>query len=149
MKKGQPMPDQKLSAGPQEGHRMRLLLKAAFFGTAAAVAVLALYPRLQLPEPALTRGWTDLLEHGLAFLVLSALAGVLWRPLWRVAGSLALAAAAIELLQIAIPGREMSATDLAAGLALGLAAVALLARRHQTGEPIVSRATQADAAVEG
>ena len=146
------MPDQKLSAGPQEGHRMRLLLKAAFFGTAAAVAVLALYPRLQLPEPALTRGWTDLLEHGLAFLVLSVLAGLLWRPLWRVAGSLALAAAAIELLQIAIPGREVSAADLAAGLAglaLGLAAIALLARRHQTGEPVVSRATQADAAVEG
>ena len=146
------MPDQKLSAGPQEGHRMRLLLKAALFGTAAAVAVLALYPRLQLPEPALTRGWTDLLEHGLAFLVLSVLAGLLWRPLWRVAGSLALAAAAIELLQIAIPGREVSAADLAAGLAglaLGLAAIALLARRHQTGEPVVSRATQADAAVEG
>jgi len=131
---------------------MRLLLKAAFFGITAAVAVLALYPRLQLPEPALTRGWTDLLEHGLAFLVLSVLAGLLWRPLWRVAGSLALAAAAIELLQIAIPGREVSAADLAAGLAglaLGLAAIALLARRHQTGEPVVSRATQADAAVEG
>ena len=129
---------------------MRLLLKAAFFGTAAAVAVLALYPRLQLPEPALTRGWTDLLEHGLAFLVLSVLAGLLWRPLWRVAGSLALAAAAIELLQIAIPGREVSAADLAAGLAglaLGLAGIALLARRHQTGGPAVSRPTQAVAAL--
>ena len=86
-----------------------------------AVIVALSWPDLRLPTapPALDR--PDLLLHGLGFAVLGTLARLGWPGRrGRLFVLLAVAASALETLQLAVPGRSVSAADAVANL-IGLA----------------------------
>lgn len=88
-----------------------ILLRLGFLGTAALVAGLALFPYLTLPEPAITRGFTDKIYHviGCALLVILAVEG--W-SLARRSAFLALPLSfSVEWIQALVPGRGVHIAD--------------------------------------
>ncbi len=111
------------------------LARAAFWGLLAVVSVLALYPRLSLPEPELTRGSTAYYNHVLAFVTLMIAGAIAWPLGRRLVVALAAYAVLLEMAQSFSPGRETALDDLAAsfaGLGLGLVLAALLrGARHR------------------
>lgn len=112
-------------------HRRRRLLRGATAFLALAIALLALHPALTVPDAPMAKGWTDLVLHAGAFAVLTAAAGIGWRPSWRLAAILATGAILLELAQRFVPGREVQADDAAAslaGVAIGMAALRVAAR---------------------
>ena len=93
--------------------------------TALLVAGFALYPNLQLPEPALTRGFTDKIYHIVGCMMLVLLAAGAWRiPIWVLCLALPLSIA-LELIQILAPGRGVHVGDMMANL-LGVTLAILL-----------------------
>lgn len=105
-----------------------LLFRLGFFGTAALVAGFALFPHLTLPEPAITRGFTDKVYHvvGCALLVILAVEG------WYLARRLVVLALplafSLEWIQTLVPGRGVHIADSVANVAgVSLALVLLMA----------------------
>lgn len=103
-----------------------------FWLVTAAILVLALYPRLQLPEPRAIAGCADYLGHFLAFFVLTLLGVMSWGATWRLVVLIAIAAGGLELSQTLSSGRETSLFDFLAGLigivlAIGMARLFRLA----------------------
>ena len=107
---------------------VRRFARGSFWVLFAIITVLALYPRLSLPEPEVTEGSTQYYNHVLAFVTLQVVGAVAWGLQRRLISGLALYAVAIELAQGLSPGRETALDDLAAslaGLAIGIALVGL------------------------
>lgn len=104
------------------------LLRLAFYLMAVVVAGFALYPNLQLPEPALTRGFTDKIYHSVGCMSLVLLASAAWRiPKWALLLALPLSVV-LEFLQGVAPGRTVHIADMIAnvgGVALAMALLAL------------------------
>ncbi len=116
----------------------RLLFRRLFWLTVLAIAVLALWPRLTLPEPAATQGSTQYFHHVHAFLVLMLLGAAGWGMRNRLVLGLTLYAIGLELAQTVAPGRETALKDMLAslaGVALGYALARLIriARTWRTG----------------
>lgn len=100
--------------------RRILALKAALYATLAGVTVLALLPAgVQLPE-ALTI--SDVLNHGLAFFVISVLFDLAYPTLGTLAkiGLVTAYGGAIEIAQLLVPTRECSLGDVGVDLAAAL-----------------------------
>ncbi|MEM9153685.1 MAG: VanZ family protein [Cyanobacteria bacterium P01_F01_bin.33] len=104
-----------------------ILLRIGFFGTAALVAGLALFPYLTLPEPAITRGFTDKIYHfvGCAVLVILAVEG--WSQARRLAILALPLAFSLEWIQALVPGRGIHIADSIANVAgVSIALILLL-----------------------
>jgi VanZ family protein len=104
--------------------------RRVFWGLVVVITVLALYPRLTLPEPELTEGviLTPFSNHVLAFVTLAIVGAIGWGLQRRLVLGLALYAVVIELVQSLSPGRETALEDLLAslgGLTVGCALAAL------------------------
>ncbi len=85
---------------------------------AGAVAILALYPRLTLPEPqAMPGGVMPYLNHVLAYSVLMVVGTVGWGLQRSLVVGVTLGAIGLELAQTLSPGRQTAMTDLLASLA--------------------------------
>ncbi|MGI9449873.1 MAG: hypothetical protein ACR2QH_04425 [Geminicoccaceae bacterium] len=112
------------------------LLRFGFCAAALVVAGFALYPNLQLPEPALTRGFTDKIYHVVGCMTLVLLAATGWRvPIWALCLALPLSIG-LEFIQGVAPGRGVHVTDMIAnlgGVSLALLFLALGAGRERTG----------------
>ncbi len=102
-------------------------------GLAFIVAVIFYYAVIDdapLPYHPLVDGWNDTILHIGAFAALSIVSLMIWRPTITVFLALLCAGAAIELMQIFVPGREVGLSDMAAnclGIAMGF--IGLLAAR--------------------
>ncbi len=98
------------------------LLRLGFCVTAFVVAGFALYPNLQLPEPALTRGFTDKIYHVVGCMTLVLLAVSAWRiPTWALCLAFPLSVV-LEFIQGVAPGRGVHIADMIANLGgVGLA----------------------------
>ena len=95
-----------------------------FWGLVVVITVLALYPRLTLPEPGLTEGVTHSYNHILAFVTLVVVGAVAWGLCRQLVVGLAIYAIALELAQMLSPGRQTTLGDMAAslaGVAIGVA----------------------------
>lgn len=110
------------------------LLRFSFYTAALVIAGLALYPNLQLPEPALTRGFTDKIYHVLGSMTLVLLAATGWRvPIWALSLALPLSLG-LEFIQGASPGRGVHVADMIAnlgGVSLALLLLALGAGKRR------------------
>ena len=100
-----------------------LLFRIGFVVIAALLAGFALFPNLTLPEPTLTRGFTDKIYHvvGCAMLVILAVEG--WSLARRFAGLALPLSFGLEGLQAFAPGRGVHIADSlanVAGVAIGL-----------------------------
>lgn len=108
------------------------LLRLGFCLTAVVVAGFALYPNLQLPEPALTQGFTDKIYHSVGCMILVLLAATAWRvPIWALLLALPLSVC-LEFIQGVAPGRSVHVADMIAnlcGVALAMILLALGAER--------------------
>ena len=105
--------------------RWRALLTLGLILAGAAIAVAALYPRLQLPGGV---DGVDLVFHAAAYATLVILGGLPRRRLRRVALAVLVYSTLLEGLQYFVPGRQVDPFDLAAnvaGILAGLAIVAL------------------------
>ena len=113
----------------------KLALRTAFLIVLAVVIVLALYPRLQLPEPSALQGYFDKIGHVLAFAALAFLGASAWPHRWSLIGSLVCYAVILELSQRFSTGREVHIADALAnlvGLAIGFGLV-MAGRRARAG----------------
>ncbi len=100
-----------------------------FWILAGVVAILALYPRLTLPEPQATQGVTHYYNHVLAFSVLMVVGTVGWGLRRSLVVGVTFGAIGLELAQTLSPGRQTAMTDMLAslaGVALGCALARLL-----------------------
>lgn len=100
--------------------------KWLFWALAAIVCVLALYPRLTLPEPDATEGLTHSYNHILAYMTLVIVGAVAWGLSRRLIAGLAGYAVALELAQTLSPGRQTTLADMGAsliGVVIGLVLV--------------------------
>jgi VanZ family protein len=114
------------------------LIRCAFFAALALTAVIALYPNLTLPEPALTRGFTDKIYHVIGFVALIFLAGNAWQSSIRLMISMVCLALMMELLQFLAEGRGVFITDLVAnfvGVAVGLLLLHMTRAWRRCSEP--------------
>ena len=102
------------------------IFRVAFWPALALIAVAALYPNLTLPEPSLTRGFTDKICHVLGFVVLVMLASIAWQWTLRLALSFVVAAVGLEFAQFLIQGRGVSLDDMLANLAGVMVGTSLL-----------------------
>jgi VanZ family protein len=106
-------------------------------GLAVITAVIFYYAVIDdapLPYHPLVDGWNDIILHIGAFTVLSIVSLMIWRPTMTVFLALLCVGAAIELMQMFVPGREVGLSDMAAnafGLAVGFASYFLLQRSTQ------------------
>ncbi len=109
----------------------KLILRTAFLIVLAIVTVLALYPRLQLPDPSALQGYFDKIGHVIAFVALAFLVASAW-PLQRsLIGGLVCYAVILELSQWFSAGREVHVADALAnlvGLVIGLGLVTMRRR---------------------
>lgn len=92
------------------------LVRSAFCLTALLAAGLALYPNLQLPEPSLTRGFTDKIYHVVGCMVLVLLAAKGWRIRMRIVVFALPLSPLLEFVQGVSPGRGVHLLDMAANL---------------------------------
>lgn len=92
------------------------LIRFSFWAALLVIAGFALYPDLRLPEPAMTRGFTDKIYHVLGFMILVLLAGTAWRFGPRLGSGLVLSAIALEPLQLLTRGRGVFLADAIANL---------------------------------
>ena len=109
----------------------KLILRTAFLIVLAIVTVLALYPRLQLPDLSALQGYFDKIGHVLAFVALAFLGASAWPRQRSLIGGLVCFAVILELSQWLSAGREVHVADALAnlvGLATGLGLVMM--RRH-------------------
>jgi VanZ family protein len=99
--------------------------RIGFLLTAVLLAGFALFPHLTLPEPTLTRGFTDKIYHvgGCALLVILAVEG--WPLARRFAGLAVPLSFGLEWLQAFVPGRGVHLADSLANVA-GVSAALLL-----------------------
>ena len=103
------------------------LLRLGFCLTALVVTGLALYPNLQLPEPTLTRGFTDKVYHVVGCMTLVLLAETGWRlPFWALCLAPPLSVG-LEFIQSVAPGRGVHVADMIANLGGVSLAILLLA----------------------
>jgi len=103
---------------------LQTMARVVFWVLATIITALALYPRLTLPEPAVTEGTTAYYNHVFAFTTLIVVGAIGWGLRRRLVGGVAVGAIALELAQTLSPGRETSLVDLLAslgGVALGCA----------------------------
>lgn len=102
-----------------------------------AVSLLALWPRLTLPEPEATQGTTQYFHHVHAYLVLMLVGTAGWGLRRGLILGLTVYAILLELAQTLSPGRQTSLMDMLASLAgvgLGYAIarlILLLLKRRQ------------------
>jgi VanZ family protein len=109
----------------------KLILRTAFLIVLAIVTVLALYPRLQLPDPSALQGYFDKIGHVLAFVALAFLGASAWPRQRSLIGGLVCYAVILELSQWFSAGREVHVADALAnlvGLATGLGLVMMRRR---------------------
>lgn len=93
------------------------LLRLGFYVTAVVVAGFVLYPNLQLPEPALTKGFTDKIYHVIGCMTLVLLAAAAWRvPTWMLLLAIPLSVG-LEFIQGVAPGRGVHMADMIANMA--------------------------------
>ena len=108
------------------------LLRLGFCVTALVVAGFALYPNLQLPEPAVTKGFTDKIYHIVGCMLLVLLAAAAWRiPGWLLYFAFPMSVI-LEVIQGVSPGRSVHVTDMLANL--GGVALAILCLSIRTKE---------------
>jgi VanZ family protein len=88
-----------------------------FWFLAAIISILALYPRLALPEFEATMGITQYFHHAFAYLTLVVVGTVGWGLQRQLIIGVTMGAIALELLQSFSPGRHVAAGDLLASLA--------------------------------
>lgn len=105
---------------------VRGLMQMSFFIALCLVAGLALYPNLQLPEPSLTRGFTDKIYHVLGCAVLALLAAKGWRLRMRVLYLAIPLSVGLEFIQGLVPGRGVHFADMLANLAGVILAILIL-----------------------
>ena len=109
----------------------KLILRTAFLIVLAIVTVLALYPRLQLPDPSALQGYFDKIGHVLAFVALAFLGASAWPRQRSLIGGLVCFAVILELSRWFSAGREVHVADALAnlvGLATGLGLVMMWRR---------------------
>lgn len=110
------------------------LTRFGFFLTAVVAAGLALYPNLQLPEPSLTRGFTDKIYHFVGCMLLVLLAARGWQlPLRYLLLALPLSMSS-EFVQGLVPGRGVHVADMAsnvAGVTLAMFILSMVTASHQ------------------
>lgn len=97
---------------------LKIFFKIVFWFLVLAITVLALYPALQMPQVDTAEAGVapDIVNHVIAFLVPTMLAGFLWRSIVLFGGSLATWAVALEIAQYVSPGREVHSEDAVASL---------------------------------
>ena len=108
---------------------VRKAARALFWILAGNITILALYPRLTLPEPQAIQGVTPYLNHVFAFSVLMIVGTVGWGLRRSLVVGVTLGAICLELAQTLSPGRQIAISDLLAslaGVALGYALARLL-----------------------
>ena len=93
------------------------LTRFSFLVTAITAAGLALYPNLQLPEPSLTRGFTDKIYHIVGCMLLVLLAAGGWKLRRRYLALAIPLAISGELVQGLVPGRGIHLADMASNVA--------------------------------
>lgn len=104
--------------------QVRKAARVLFWILAGVIAILALYPRLTLPEPQVIQGVMPYLNHVLAFSVLMVVGTVGWGLRRSLVVGVTLGAIGLELAQTFSPGRQTAMTDMLAslaGVALGYA----------------------------
>jgi len=124
-------PDNGPATGRRRQSRFGSLARWSFWGLLAIITVLALYPRLTLPEPEQTLGSTQYYNHVLAFVTLQVTGAIAWGLQRHLISGLTLYAVTLELAQSLSPGRETALDDLAAslaGMAIGYGLVRLSRR---------------------
>ena len=95
---------------------MTIVYRIGFLAGALVACYAALYPNLTLPEPSLTRGYTDKIYHVAVCMALALLAMAGWR-LRPITYVLAIpASAAAEIVQSLAPGRGVHVSDMFANL---------------------------------
>ncbi len=115
--------------------RRRRVARVVFFFLSALVIFLAMAPNLSLPEFEATRGWSDLLNHAVAFAALFILGAAAWSSLTPLAVALTAAAVLLEFAQDYSPGREPHVVDAVVsiiGVAIGCAVVQAVRRARRT-----------------
>jgi VanZ family protein len=98
-------------------HALRKAARPVFCILACAITVLALYPRLTLPEPAATEGITHSINHVIAFSTLILVGTLGWGLRRHLVLGVAAGAIVLELAQTLSPGRQTTLGDLLASLA--------------------------------
>ena len=100
-----------------------------FWFLVGVMAILALYPRLTLPELQATQGMTQYYSHALGFSVLMLVGAVGWGLRRNLVVGVTLGAIGLELAQIFSPGRQANLPDMLAslaGVAFGFALICIL-----------------------
>jgi VanZ family protein len=119
-------------------HALRKAARPVFCILACVITVLALYPRLTLPEPAATEGITHSINHVIAFSTLILVGTLGWGLRRHLVLGVAAGAIVLELAQTLSPGRQTTLGDLLAslaGVALGCFLVLIVRRAvGQTSE---------------
>lgn len=110
------------------------LFRLGFLLTALLVAGFALYPNLQLPEPTLTKGFTDKIYHVLGCMTLVLLAAGAWRIPIRVLCLALPLSIVLELIQNVAPGRGVHIGDMIANLGGVVLAICFLLLRSDVRE---------------
>lgn len=109
--------------------RSRGAARLVFWALAGAITVLALYPRLTLPEPGATEGVTHSYNHILAFTSLMLIGSLGWGLRRHLVAGVIVGAIVLELAQTLSPGRQTTLGDMAAslgGVVLGYAIARLI-----------------------
>jgi len=130
--------------GKRQEPAARRRARRVFWLLAAVITVLALYPRLTLPEPGATEGVTHSYNHILAFATLILVGSLAWGWRRQLVVGLTIYAVALELAQTVSPGRQTTLADMAAslaGVAIGCVLVLILRitlrhfGRHEPANP--------------
>ncbi len=103
--------------------------RVLFWVLVGVMAILALYPRLTLPESHATQGMTQYYSHALGFSVLMLVGAVGWGLRRNLVAGVTLGAIGLELAQIFSPGRQANLLDMLAslaGVAFGFALIRIL-----------------------
>lgn len=111
--------------------RYLILLRLGFFGTAALIAGFALFPHVSLPEPAITRGFTDKIYHIVGCATLMVLAVESWHLARRLSLLALPISFSLEWIQALVPGRGVHLADSIAnvvGVSVALTLLLVLGR---------------------
>jgi len=113
---------------------MTVVYRIGFLVGALVACYAALYPNLTLPEPSLTRGYTDKIYHVTVCMTLALLAMAGWRvrPIMYV---LVIPVSVVaEIVQGLAPGRSVHVSDMLANL-LGFCLACLIVRFVNRSRP--------------